>query len=92
MARAKKTTYSAVYCKDCKKTHYYKFPSTKESRVRGAMTCPECNKEETDRILACNYTYLGNKTGNKGGWTCDLDDSNIDDVDVLIGAVGKMGL
>ena len=92
MVSSAKTTYGAIYCEDCKKTHFYKIPSTEKERARDAMTCPECDKTQADRILACNYTFLGSKKGNKGDWVCDLDDDNIEDLDILIGAVGRMGL
>ena len=92
MAGKAKTTYGAVYCKACKKTHYYKELPEEGARARNALTCPECREELADRGTSCGYRFLGSKGGKQNEWTCDLDDKTIDTVEDLLGAVGRMGL
>jgi len=92
MAEESKTTYGAVYCETCKKTHYYKAGPSEMDRARGAMTCPECRKELSEEKEACGHRFLGSRDGDRGEWTCDLDDKSIEDIEGLLGAVGRMGL
>lgn len=92
MAEEGKTTYGAVYCETCRKTHYYKSVPDERERARGAMTCPECRKALSEEPAACGHRFLGSKGGDQGAWTCDLDDKSIEDIEDLLGAVARMGL
>ena len=92
MAEQTKTTYGAVYCKECGKTHYYKSLSGEKPAELETMKCPECDKELADKRAACGHRFLGSREGDRGEWTCDLDDKTIEDIEELLGAVGRPGL
>ena len=85
-------TYGAIYCEDCRKTHYYKSARGAAQVEHESITCPSCDRELAEKRAACGYHFLGSRDGDQGEWTCDLDDQTIEDIENLLGAVGRPGL
>ena len=92
MGDESKLTYGATYCDTCKKTHYYRSTEAPSSEKNESLKCPECDTELAQRRAACGYHFMGSREGDQGEWTCDLDDRAIDDIEELLGAVGRIGM
>jgi len=90
MAEKEQFLYGASFCDTCQKTHYYRSSAATGSADGEPLKCPECDTELAQKRAACGYHFLGSKEGDRGEWTCDLDDRVINDIDELLGAVGRI--
>ena len=90
MEEKDKFIYGASFCDTCQKTHYYRASAALSPGDTGPLRCPDCDSDLTRKRAACGYHFLGSREGDQGEWACDLDDKVIEDIDELLGAVGRI--
>lgn len=78
--------YGAVYCHECGRTYYYKSVIDPDFADFELVECPDCGMRLEEIRAGRGYAILGSKPGDQGEFSCQLGDSDIDNVDQLIKA------